>query len=336
MAVTQKFLQTPKTAFLLTCVALLISSISVVGVSQKNHFNMLQIVLCRSGYTALPIQHATGQHTALLMQGTLNNEMTGLFALDTGATNTQIDSIAAKKLHLIVQKNNVISGGGDNRRHRVFKTKITNLHFNKFTSTDVDAYISDLSSMRVDKQRLVGLIGNTYLRQHQAIIDFKNDYLYLRNISTPNILSQLWLTATAYSQRKIKNTPDGHLIINVVVNRQFTDFLLDNGMPSTTLASAFTDKLNLTLLKARDIGGSGGGSMSLFFTKINQLTVGSATCFPADVNVMDFKYIQVGAPISGVLGYDWLQSHSAILDMSQNILFFRNGQATHCFNPIKS
>ncbi|GEM_PF-3138739 len=325
-----------KKVFLLVCVALLISSICAVGVSQKDRFNMLQTVLCRSGYTAISIQHATGQHAALLIQGTLNNEMRGLFAIDTGATNTQIDSIAAKKLHLIVQKSNVISGGGDDRRHQVFKTRIANLNFNKFTSTDVDAYISDLSSMRVDKQRLSGLIGNTYLQQHQAIIDFKNDFLYLRNNSTSNTLLRLWLTVTGYSQEKIKNTPDGHLIINVAVNGQFADFLLDNGMPFTTLATTLTDKLKLSLLKAREIGGSGGGSMSLFFTKINQLTVGSAPCLSSDVNVMDFKYIQVGAPILGVLGYDWLQSHSAVLDMSQNRLFFRNSNAKNCFNPIKS
>jgi len=283
--------------------------------------NNIENLLVQQGYTAVPLQR-TSNTDALYAEITLQAGKTYQFLVDTGATLTTIDQKIVKELRLKIEKNSLILGGGDNRRNRAYAVAIPLLSLNNFSSKDEIAYQRDYSFIKVDKNPISGFIGLTFLRKYHAIFDIVAQRLYLIYGSPTSSLADI-LTKAGYKQISLQRAPSGHLLLSVQINQAApVPFMLDSGVPKTMISLTYANELGLKLTTHAIIGrGGGGGEMKIFKTKINKLSIDSLAWMPPDVAILDFKYINLGTPVYGILGLDWMQAHQTILDTSNDKLY---------------
>jgi predicted aspartyl protease len=292
----------------------------------------LHNALIKQGYSAVSLHQATKEDLLLVNSNLKFGTGASLpFLIDTGASTTAIDQQIVKIMGLKLENNSIVMGGSDSVRHRVYKVIIPLLRLdNNFTSHDVPAYAADESHKKFNNQAIVGVLGLDYFRRYQSILDIKNQYLYLKADSVKLSNEQ----TTAYRQTLIRlgyqpipliRTPSGHIVLRAQINDASPVlFLLDCGSPYSILSLDYVKKLDLKLDHKIVVDeSSGGGEVQIFQTHIKNLVVGSTTWLPKHIAGMDFSYVKVGVPLSGVIGLDWMRAHQAVIDLFDNVLFVK-------------
>jgi hypothetical protein len=192
-----------------------------------------------------------------------------------------------------------------------------------FMSQNEEFYLSEknYSYIKIGKQTVVGLLGLDYLMRHQAIIDIVGRRLYVKpidmfyderlNFSLPTI--------------PLIYTPSGHVTVKASINNaKVQHFLLDTGVPVLMIAADYAKTLNLKYSAPAIMGkGSGGADMLIFPTHINQLTIGKLNYIPKQVLIANLQNAQVGMPIAGVIGLDWMQANHAIIDLQRDVIYIK-------------
>ena len=290
----------------------------------------IQEQLVSQGYIELPLYHASKQNTLIVKFSTINAKKYS-FIIDTGATFTTLDTKVEKDLNLQEQKINLIMGGGDANRHRAPQVIIPTFKSGRFKSKNEIAYVMDKSFIKIDNNPIAGFIGLDFLSNHAAVLDIANDRLYLKINSDKSTKSttekyEEALISAGYKKISLKYSPSKHRLLKVSVNdAKPINFMLDSGMPQTTMSIEYAKSLNLKLLgQSIAAKGSGGGKMEMFKTHITRLFIDPVAWTPHEMEAMNFKYVQIGTPIFGVIGLDWMQANHAVIDLTSDILYVKS------------
>lgn len=290
----------------------------------------LRDILLKQGYVEVPLQ-ITPRTNKLAINLTLDNDQQALFLLDNGAPENTISSALIQKLGLNEEPDEIcVAGAGDHNAycHKVIIPKLTN---GEFTTENVAAYSPQGPLPGESKLKYDGILGFNFMRSHGAIIDIANKKMYLKkhhNISSDPTIINNFLTNAGYQSIDIMH-PSGYQAITVQINDFSPEkFMLDTGSPITFISIETANQHRLPLSKAGMGEGATGGTLTIYKTRIKNLSAGSQTWLPKkDIYVMDYSNILAGdMPVHGTLGMDWLQENGAIIDMANNKLFTKKLQ----------
>ena len=133
-----------------------------------------------------PIKLIESAH--IVLTGQLNG-VTGTFLLDTGATHCCINACDIDTFKLETEKSEVdaAGAGADGIKTKTSHDNVFSLgrFYNKFKSNDITIIVMDLTHVNValnnyGAEPINGIIGAEFLIKHDAIIDYKNQKLYLK------------------------------------------------------------------------------------------------------------------------------------------------------------
>ncbi len=288
----------------------------------KSISNELPSILLKLGYIEVPLQMADTQKT-LLVHVSFDGKNDYLFIVDTGAVHTYVDEKLVKKYNFQQGADSIMTGGGEGDSRKSYSYLIPNFQINSLISHNIIAYAQDHSFIKIFHHTIMGILGLNFLRDHAAVIDVVNKRLYLKSDNAPLALSTLeQLKSLGYKSFNLEIAPSGHPTILVQINNDVPKtFLFDTGVPVTLLAQDYVKELGLKhLSKVTKENGSGGGEIKVYKTHIKNVTVGSINWYPGNIGVINFEYIQVGAPLYGVLGLDWMQTNRSIIAMANNLV----------------
>ncbi|MGV6844588.1 MAG: retropepsin-like aspartic protease family protein [Lutibacter sp.] len=141
-------------------------------------------ILKRKGYIAIHLKKINTNHFE--MEGELNG-VKGSFILDTGASNSCVDVSLAEKFKLkVADSETKAAGAGAINMETKIATK-NSINFNKWNLknftvvllnlTHVNTALTEHGSATVD-----GIIGADILEKGKAIINYKNNKLYLKKL----------------------------------------------------------------------------------------------------------------------------------------------------------
>ncbi len=312
----------------------LLSLFVLNDVALANQSNLLTL-LSKQGYQEVPIRLVQNGKSVSSVSPAVdcvfNENNKGTFSLDTGATEVDIeqkisvtnqfkpDKFARKKL----------STGADGVLHEPKSVVIPMVQCSNFVAINTVALVRDLTFMAAEfGQPIAGLIGINFLRQYRSIIDISAQQIYFltkeKSLIPQNNEYQYQLSAAGYQKVLLESAPSGHVTIVGYVNDQPIRFLLDTGVPKTILSADYINKLDLKIFNKQVGKGSGGGHVNFAYSKVNKISIGSISGSPQEVMVMDLKNVKIGTPIEGILGYDWLLAHRAVIDFANNIIFIKS------------
>ncbi len=292
----------------------------------------LSTVLLKQGYQEMPIRLVQNGKSAVsfspFVECIFTDNGKGLFSLDTGATDTVVDEKISLtnqfKPYVLARKK--LSTGADGVLHEPKSVVIPVMKFSNFSAVNTVALVQDLTFMEAEfSQPVVGLIGMDFLRRYHAIMDVSAQRLYFlakdKNLTQRNNDYQHRLSAAGYQKISLESAPSGHVTIIGKVNNQPIRFLLDTGVPKTILSADYAKKLGLKVSSNEQVGkGGGGGNVNFSYVKGNKISIASLAGSPQEIMVMDLKNVKIGMPIEGILGYDWLLAHRAVVDINGNMI----------------
>lgn len=298
----------------------------LVCISLSSLASTLNASLLSQGYKAIPLRQAAGENI-LLADISFGSEQYHTFIVDTGAAFTSIDPSIVQEEGFELQNKHINASGADSHHHQSQEVIIPKLVLGNLVSRNNIAFTENSSFIRIDDGPIAGKIGLDFLRDHAAILDVANQRLYLKSASTVQTNNSTFKELkTNYKQMQLERAPSGHQVIQVNINGTGpTRFMLDSGMPHSMVSLDYAKNIGLKINNRSIVygQGSGGGKLKIYRTNINEFSVNSLSYDMHNVGVMDFHFIQVGVPLSGCAGLDWLQESHAIMDLRNDVVLIR-------------
>lgn len=252
------------------------------------------------------------------------------FILDTGATQNSIDQKLEEKYKFKGKGKSFVTGGASGNSFRTYQVIIPKMHLGSFNTDNQLASIQHFSHIRVDQRPIAGMMGLDFLRQYHAILDISHQRLFLKLQSDKSIISQETLknkfAKMGYASIQLKRSPSGHQTVLVKINNANpVRFMLDTGIAPFMIASYYEKNIAIKNKKNYTTGkGSSGGVMKMFDAAVEGVTIGSITGGPQKVIVTTgVEDAKIGTPIFGFVGLNWMLSHQAILDVTNDLLFVK-------------
>jgi hypothetical protein len=142
----------------------------------------LKDYLINEGYTKIKLKLTKTNHFE--MKAKING-VSGRFILDTGASNTLVDTLHGDLFKLNVEDSDVkVTGAGaTNMDSKV--SKKNNLSIGKWVNDKVIIVLFNLTHVNtgltsLDVEPVQGIVGTDILKKGKAIIDYEKKYLYLK------------------------------------------------------------------------------------------------------------------------------------------------------------
>lgn len=144
--------------------------------------NQLEILLKQEKYKKINFKISNTKH---LLVKALINGFIGDFILDTGASSTCIDLTAVEHFNVLAEDSNATASGAGAIGMQT-KTSSNNLiKLGSWKTTEIQLVIFDLSHVNkaltdYKAKTVHGIIGADILEKGAAVIDYKNQLLFLK------------------------------------------------------------------------------------------------------------------------------------------------------------
>ncbi len=144
----------------------------------------LNNILLRKGYTKIKLKKINTNHFEL--KATING-VKGRFILDTGASNSCVDINLDGKFNLDVEDSDTKAAGAgaigiETKISVQNNIEISNWKFNNFSIVLLDLTHVNTALTEHKAEAVDGIIGADILEKGKAIIDYKNQLLYLKKL----------------------------------------------------------------------------------------------------------------------------------------------------------
>ncbi len=112
------------------------------------------------------------------------NYVSGVFLVDTGASNSCIDYLSASKFNLKLKKSNEIASSATNQISETYYSKNNILKIGDFQKNDFNFMLFDMTHINdslkeKEISELDGIIGSDILNQFNACINYKKKEITL-------------------------------------------------------------------------------------------------------------------------------------------------------------
>lgn len=148
----------------------------------KKLMNDIVTVLEQQDYFSIPFRIRKSNH--LFVQAKINR-VKGLFLIDTGASNTCIDSSEQTLFNLLSKAHKAkASGAGANGMHAEISVN-NSIQLGKWKKNGIDIILLDLTHVNIalneyDLPKVHGIIGSDLLKSHHAIIHYPLQLLFIK------------------------------------------------------------------------------------------------------------------------------------------------------------
>lgn len=134
------------------------------------------------GFTSTNLKTTVTKH--LLLEASING-VKGLFILDTGASNSCVDSSQLEKFNLISKKSEIKAASATDNMKDTQISKKNELKINKWVNTSSSIILFNMDHINnALSERLIskvdGIIGADTLKKSKALIDYEKKKLYLK------------------------------------------------------------------------------------------------------------------------------------------------------------
>ncbi len=280
------------------------------------------------GYEAVRLRVEPGGHAMIPLRA---NRKVMRFLLDTGVARTALDIEAARFLGVEVREGNGdVSALADNVKAR--KATVGDIELGRHGARNVPVIVFDLNRGRVRagprRKPVDGLLGADLLKRFGAVVDYRNQVLFVRGAggSADAAALHAFLTHHRYEYAEFKVRDSGHLELPVKVNGEALSFILDTGASRSVLDTGVLERLSLPVAetKARAYG-IGLDEAVLRVVRLESLEVGSIALglrklFSINLN----PDADVDRPvIHGLIGGDVLTLFSGLVDYPSRRLYLK-------------
>ena len=112
------------------------------------------------------------------------NHVSGIFLVDTGASNSCVNYLSASKFNIELKKSNEIASSATNKISETYYSKNNVLKIGDCEKTNFDIVLFDMtfindSLKEKEINEVEGIIGSDILNQHNATINYKNKEIVL-------------------------------------------------------------------------------------------------------------------------------------------------------------
>jgi hypothetical protein len=121
----------------------------------------------------------------LIVKSRFNSFVGGYLIIDTGASMSAFDSETCVPFsEEIIQVSEIQSSGITSESLNAKPVNIKKIYIGRFRFEISQAVLINLSHIKLlyeqfAKKNIIGLLGSNFLKEHYAIIDFKNNFLHL-------------------------------------------------------------------------------------------------------------------------------------------------------------
>ena len=143
----------------------------------------LKKILKKKNYVAIPLVLTATDHFEINAK---INSIKGRFILDTGASNTCVGMDRIEHFNLVSQESKIkaAGAGATNMETLISKKNVIDLHswqLKKLKIVLFDLKHVNEALIAHNAEPVDGIIGADILKKSKAIIDYDNQYLYLKN-----------------------------------------------------------------------------------------------------------------------------------------------------------
>jgi predicted aspartyl protease len=319
--------------FLLCCI------IYGLAFQYPSHANSLQRQLAKHHYHKIPLKKLSTGHD--IVSATINH-ISGFFVLDTGAISLVNKSVESKYELTADDYLNTYQAAGAGGKitismfsHKGMTLGHTQVSSHQIGSSDLSTVLQGLFS--TTGQVLDGIIGQDVLVASNAIIDTKNQHLFVQSTSAINkfqleqTMEGLGFKIFDLQPLVLEQFAVTFLTLMVNINGVEALFLIDSGasvsMLNNTNLSQF--KLSDGLRLSKDNRSGAGGAFSITSYELDsfaldQIVINKPIIATANLSaVVEFIEKHAYKRIDGVLGQDVLSDLAAVINVAESQLYLK-------------
>jgi hypothetical protein len=175
-----------------------------------------------------------------------------------------------------------------------------------------------------DRFEAGGVLGVNFLVRHDAILNFRSQWLFMRAISRPG-RSRAGFERQGYTYVPIQVTGIGRIEAIGSVGAISYSFLIDSGSPQTVLQSTIKESSWLFGWKSGSVYFALGQSSRVTSGRLPGFRLGAQDLSGKVVHFADIPKLQTGFshPLGGIIGQDFLSAYQAILDIGGGALYLK-------------
>ena len=186
------------------------------------------------------------------------------------------------------------------------------------TLSETDIMTSDLSNLETVGVAVHGILGQSYYKDFDVLLDFKSGEIVLLN---PDITHQ-WLLNEGYHCQTVKGVKKGHLLtFDCQVGGVPVVLAFDSGAQSNLLASDWPQQHPSTVkgIKKAHLTGYGDGRASITKGKTT-LTIGGRTFKKLQTAFSDVSHLKENKGIDGLFGCEVLAKQKLLISYQRQEL----------------
>lgn len=262
-----------------------------------------------TGITVIPFNRAGN----LILVKAKVDSVEGNFILDTGAPGLVLNLTYFRQYHTTTVEDR---GGVTGAVSAALQTTVDSFAFGEETYYKMDADLLSFGHIE-DRRRIkiIGLIGVSFFKQSELIIDYEKSLIYLRPDGGKK--------ANGYKNEMLNDTSTYSIVpIDIIENKIIAytkmagrklKFIIDTGAESNVLDSRLPNKVfeNVVISKRTKIVGTGNREIEALYGDLKNMQVGNQDIgsLPVLITNLENACISTVCCIDGMLGFDFLSLH---------------------------
>jgi predicted aspartyl protease len=262
-----------------------------------------------TGITIIPFNRAGN----LILVKAKVDSVEGNFILDTGAPGLVLNLTYFRQYHTTIVEDR---GGVTGAVSAALQITVDSFAFGEETYYKMDADLLSLGHIE-DRRRIkiIGLIGVSFFKQSEIIIDYEKSLIYLRPDGGKK--------ANGYKNEMLNDTGTYSIVpIDIIENKIIAytkmagrklKFIIDTGAESNVLDSRLPNKVfeNVVISRRTKIVGTGNREIEALYGDLKNMQVGNQDIgsLPILITNLENACISTVCCIDGMLGFDFLSLH---------------------------
>lgn len=253
------------------------------------------------------------------------HEREGNFIIDTGSETLVLNEVHCKNY----RKTNYRSASGVNGRiDNAYLKELDSFFFENFSIDNLTADVVNLSHIEESKKmELYGIIGYSVLKEYEVFIDFYLKQITLfktddkgERIDRDGLLEKV-SDSLSFTQKKHS------IMLEAFVNGERLIFGLDSGAEINQLSTTVSKKVlkNFKILQRINIIGADKGEREVLAGKLYRISFGKRLYYGLMRTLLtnlSGMYEAYGAPLDGVVGYEFLAMRRTLINYKKKRLYF--------------
>lgn len=244
----------------------------------------------------------------LLLEAKVDSTI-GNFVFDTGAPGLVLNKTYFRDAQKVYNSGEAgISGISDNHyRKKINKLSISDLYFER-----INADVTELGHLENKKGvKILGLIGASFLKDFEAIIDLKKYTLQLYLVDKKGERISKKAFHREFKEKYKLQFANNVICIKANIGSKPVSFCLDTGAESNVLDISCSNEIleTVTITKRVEVRGASTQVAEVFYGIMNEFEMDSLRLNKMNVLLTDLSYLRqvYGINIQGMLGYDFFE-----------------------------